>query len=164
MASIEVLSHWYQLLDGLQQSPQEFYGALEEAISRRSIPDATTVRIEHPEGGMFSGKREYLRVSRREHKFDICAAPFGAGFFVSWWLFSEPGCVSGCLMAVPGLNIAFATLVKRVTYWSLDSALMFQSAVHTAVLEVIDGLTSVQGVRALSELDRKPILREFYAR
>src|SRR5207302_6476924 len=28
---------------------------------------------------------EYLRVLREKNVFDICGAPFGNGFFVSWW-------------------------------------------------------------------------------
>ena len=40
---------------------------------------------------------------------------------------------------------------------------MFQKAVHNAVLEVID-VTAEKGVRALSESDRKPVMREFYSK
>ena len=35
-----------------------------------------------------SAKREYLRMQRGKYAFDICAAPFGNGFFVSWWFTS----------------------------------------------------------------------------
>ena len=39
---------------------------------------------------MGSGKRTYLRVSREGLNFDICAAPFGTGYFFSWWLAKIP--------------------------------------------------------------------------
>ena len=42
--------------------------------------------------------------------------------------------------------------------------LMFQKAVHNAVLEVIDEMTTANGLRALGESERKPIMREFYQR
>ena len=57
------------------------------------------------------------------------------------------------------------TIYERVfapeTYYALDTALMFQEAVHNAVLEVIDGMISAKGLRALSEVERKPILKVF---
>jgi hypothetical protein len=41
---------------------------------------------------------------------------------------------------------------------------MFQQAVHASVMEVIDGMTQAKGLRALSEADRKPILKDFFQR
>jgi hypothetical protein len=40
---------------------------------------------------------------------------------------------------------------------------MFQDAVHNAVLEVVDCITASKGVRALSEAERKPIMKRFGA-
>jgi len=41
---------------------------------------------------------------------------------------------------------------------------MFQAVVHAAVLEVVDQVMSAKGARALTEFERKPIMREFYQR
>ena len=38
---------------------------------------------------------------------------------------------------------------------------MFQQTVHNAVLEVIDAITTGQGIRVLSESERKPVLKSF---
>ena len=81
-----IISHWYQLIEGLQESSQQFYFLLEHAINERQIPNIDISRIDHREGGALSAKREYLRVRRKEYLFDVCAAPFGNGFFISWWL------------------------------------------------------------------------------
>jgi hypothetical protein len=81
-----VLSHWYHLFERVQESPQSFYGRLEQAVKDRALPDAVLSRVDHHEGGPLSAKREYLRVMRTGYMFDVCAAPFGNGFFVSWWL------------------------------------------------------------------------------
>jgi hypothetical protein len=51
-----------------------------------------------------------------------------------------------------------------VTYYRIDTTLMFQKAIHNAVLEVIDEMTTAKGLRALGEHDRKPVMREFYQR
>lgn len=72
-----------------------------------------------------------------------------------------------------GLDFLFVILVvifgiirplffpPRETYYRIDTAEMFYEAVHQSVLEVIDGLRTEQGLRALSEAERKPIMRGF---
>ena len=145
-----VVSHWYHLIEGLQESPLEFYMQIGSALEKRAIPEAAQSRVDYREGGLLSAKREYLRVRRREYTFDICGAPFGTGFFISWWLVEPLGC----------LGAMFPFLRRKATYYRIDTTLMFQEAVHAAVLEVIDGMTSAKGIRALSELERKPILRQ----
>jgi hypothetical protein len=49
----------------------------------------------------------------------------------------------------------------RPTYYRIDTADMFYQAVHQSVLDVIDGLRSAQGLRLLTEAERKPIMRGF---
>jgi hypothetical protein len=204
-----VFSHWHRLLENLQFSPMEFYQTLETAIQRRDVPGAERSRVEWYEGGAFSAKRQYLRVTRGKHVFDICAAPFGRGFFVSWWLGEVRSslalaimcAVVGTLIMTPvfmevfgflrGLFFLFVVipaifglltqlaipddrivewpvigpiydwLFRPNTYYKTDTALMYQDTVHAAVLEVIDQITYSKGIRALSELERKPILKGF---
>src|SRR5213593_4636311 len=81
-----VVSHWHKPFEDFGTSSLEFYTAVEAAIRRREIPDTSTSRVDWREGGLASARREYLRVSRGRLSFDICAAPFGTGFFFSWWL------------------------------------------------------------------------------
>lgn len=149
-----ILSHWYHHTENMQDSPQRFYTAFEEAIKVRELPDVKLSRTHYREGGLLSAKREYLRVTRRELIFDICAAPFGKGFFISWWL-GEP---LGLLQSFPIIGALF----RPVTYFRYDTALMFQESVHSAVLEVIEATTQSKGLRALTELEKKPILSSFF--
>jgi hypothetical protein len=81
-----LLAHWHHLIEGLQTSALDFYTALDSALDRRAIPDAARSRIDYREAGFLSAKREYLRITRGARAADVCAAPFGSGFFVSWWL------------------------------------------------------------------------------
>src|SRR5438552_939839 len=127
-APTDNISNWYVMIPGLQASPKEFYGAVEDAIRRWAVPGLDMFRIDWPEAGPFSAKREYLRVKRKEYVFDICGAPFANGFFVSWWLGAMP---SGLLMifgAVPVLGSFLRLFVRRATYYRIDTALMFQEA------------------------------------
>lgn len=170
-----------------------------------------------------------MRFQRGKYAFDICAAPFGNGFFISWW-FTEPALKFGFLYFVAifvavviATNIAYATgaaiglalsgvglafvfgtssafigmpvllwligngfrqgilvgestllaipIIGRIyewifapeTFYSVDTGLMFQDAVHNAVIEVMDCMTTSKGVRALTEGERKPILKRFAA-
>ncbi|WAC06734.1 MAG: hypothetical protein OS130_10790 [Thermodesulfobacteriota bacterium] len=159
-----VISHWHHLIEGLQDSPQRFYASLEGAISRRQIPGTELSRIDYREGGIFSAKREYFRVRRGEYVFDICAAPFGNSFFVSWWLGELMGCLWGFFAAIPVLGVLMMRAFRPETYYRLDTALMFQELVNSAVLEVVDEITKAKGIRALSEFERKPILSDLFKR
>ena len=161
-SSATVLSHWYYLVDNLQTSSLDFYTAVEQAVARRAVPNAKTSRVDWKEGGVLSAKREYLRVKRKGLLFDICGAPFGRGFFISWWL-GERSWITA-LLAIPLIGPLLGFLARPWTYFKIDTALMFQEAIREAVNEVLDGLTNAQGLRALSEFDRKPILRDFYRR
>lgn len=82
----EIDSHWCHLIENMIASPQEFYLRLEQVIRDRKIPNLEEGRIEWREGGVLSAKRLYFRLLRERIVIDICAAPFGTGFFVSWRL------------------------------------------------------------------------------
>jgi hypothetical protein len=82
----EIDSHWCHLIENMEASPQEFYLRLEQVIRERKIPNLESGRIEWREGGVLSAKRLYFRLLRERIVIDICAAPFGTGFFVSWRL------------------------------------------------------------------------------
>jgi hypothetical protein len=214
--------HWSTLVEGLQASPQECYAAIEEAIRRREIPDVRTSRVTFKEGGVLSSERIYLRVGRKMLGFDICAAPFGNGFFFSWWQGELPQSnFLGCLVVLLAMSLAgyilrsfmgasgtdgtpmpFSQLVAvglllfllafwavgrairegyffsedailsmplvgslydfvfhPPTYYKQDTIDMYQKAVHSAVLEVVDGVMSAKGLRALAPEDRKPAVR-----
>jgi len=214
----EVISHWYKLLENFQASPLEFYASVETALQPRKIPDASVSRVDWKEGGLVSARREYLRVQRGRLAFDICGAPFGTGFFFSWWLAKLPpshallyafliviltfvllgmffkifGFFLGLFLAVvswpvifwllgkavqqgklgseddilgiPGVGWLYERLFNPNTYYKMDTALMFQESVRHVVDEVVERLTTAKGIRPLTDLERKPMLREFYRR
>lgn len=164
-ATTEVISHWNTLIPNFHVSSQAFYQAVIEAVKRRQIPNSRIDRISWNESHMFSAKREYLRIFyENDFYFAVCAAPFGTGFFVSWWLLEPPeGCLVTLFSGFPLLSAIARMLVKPWTYYRIDSANMFQTATHSAVMEVIDAITSSQGIRGLGESERKPVMRGFLA-
>lgn len=82
---MQVISNWSTLVEDFNASAKRFYDELEQAIARRQIPHLTASRVFWAESGVLSAEREYLRLERGTYRFDICAAPFGTGYFFSWW-------------------------------------------------------------------------------
>ncbi len=161
MAEQVIHSHWHQSIAGLTIVPTEFYEAVGAAIMRRNIPGVTIKGEYYSEGMIGSAQRLYLRARRGEYYFDICGAPFGDGSFVSSWLVEETGCLKGCLLGLPFyLGLLFLALFYRETYYKVDTRLMFQDAIHSAVLEVVDGLTKANGLRELAGDERRPSMQK----
>lgn len=84
------------------------------------------------------------------------------------WLASRMTFVSMLLLVLDLLFVVGVVLFgivrplffpPRQTYYRVDTAEMFYQSVHEAILEVIDGLSSAQGLRLLSEAERKPVMR-----
>jgi hypothetical protein len=163
-STTEVISHWNTLLENFQTSPQQFYEAVVKAVKKRQIPEAEPGTKFWHETHLLSAKRQYLTIScKRDFYFAICAAPFGTGFFVSWWLLQPPdGCLVEMLRLIPFFGPLAEALGRPWTYYRIDTAMMFQTATHSAVLEVIDDITTSQGIRGLPESERKPVMREFF--
>jgi len=157
-----IISHWNHRANQIQLSPNEFYRVVEERLAKEGLEKVKTTRVNMSEGGIFSSKREYLQVRRGDHIFHICAAPFGQGFFVSWWLGSVEKGFWAWMAKIPLIGRLFTGLFKPLTYYRVDSALMFQSVTHAAITEALDSLLSQKGLKALSEGDRKPIMRDFF--
>ena len=208
-----VRSHWSTLVEGLQESPLEFYQNVEAAVQRRAIPDVKLERIEYREGGAFSAFRQYLRVRRRREVFDICGAPFGNGTFFSYWAaevkpempgFAAVMTVVGYLVVLyyfmswfgffqgpivflflvplglyivrsmgkpeaddiilmlPIIGPLYDRFFGPITYYRIDTSDMFQQSVRQAVMEAVDQATNAKGIRALTELERQPVMRGFF--
>jgi hypothetical protein len=223
-----IISHWCKLIENLSASPTAFYARLRQVIAERKIPNLEEGTVEWKEGGLLSAKRQYFRLVRERMTIDVCAAPFGTGFFVSWRLGEVPLTLNvlGLLILLGGFTLAgqwafleyrfqlqlyrpqniaaavaivlcvvFAILgvmrcavaaglanldavllhtpviagfyerfLRPMTYYRIDVALMYEQAVHAAVMQVIDEMTDNQGIPRLAESERKPILRDFYKR
>ena len=135
----------YQFFDNFQFLTNDFYTKVEEGIEKREVPNVSVSRINLNQGGMLSAKREYLRVKWGSYTFDICAAPFGTGFFVSWW-FGEKSSAADRMPLVGKKN-------QAVTYYRLDTLNMFKAIVQASFNEAVDSMTSGRkGLRKLSEI------------
>jgi hypothetical protein len=134
----------------LKLSSQEFYKTVELEIIERQIPNVSLSRVTHRQSSIFTAKREYLRVTRHEYVFDICAAPFGTGFFFSWWLGYRNRSV---LARIPFINTMFGVNPKKKTLYQTDTENMFRSSIHSCFADAIAKLTTAKGIRGFTELN-----------
>lgn len=158
-------SNWNTMIQGLHYSPQAFFQQVEHAIREKQIDHLRVSRVRMPEGGIFSPRREYLRVTRKSLCFDICGAPYGNGFFVSWWLGEIPSGALAILYRIPLLSWfawGYERLLHTETYFTHDTRKMYQSLTHDAVMSVVDHITTENGMRSLTPEEKKPVMKGFF--
>lgn len=153
-------SRWNTLIDNFNFSTEEFYQKLKKELLSQGVSGIETKDISLSEGNIFSSKRRYIRVKWKEYQYDICAAPFGNGFFISWWLLYKNSFGKLFISKIPFIGDWLAKKLFPVTYYKVDTASMFMSYAQSSVLKVIEDITNNKGVRALTEDQRKPILNE----
>ncbi|MBE0556260.1 MAG: hypothetical protein IH628_03425 [Proteobacteria bacterium] len=68
------------------------------------------------------------------------------------------------LSGLPVIGFLVRNLLAPLTYYKIDTALMFQSVTHGSILTVLDQVTKATGLRALTESERKPVMRDFFSR
>lgn len=155
---------WHTFVDGFSCSAVEFYAAVETAVRARQIPGLSTERFLAKEGGAFSANREYLRIERERTAFDLCAAPFGGGFFFSWWRYRLPP--PHPFLALFG--VFFAVLVGgAIAMAAMRNSCLSVFAMPVGMLAVLValGLAARQGLFGAEEdIVALPILGWFYER
>lgn len=212
------LAYWCKLFDNFNFSPKEFYAMTAKNLETREIPDLEPQYVMLQQSGILSAKRLYVQLRRERLVFEICAAPFGAGFFVSSRLFDRrreanllqlAGICLGVLLiaggiyqafggwgvffsivaaiaakvyfsrfaparvmkwldrtvpGVPGLGLVYEHFFLRDTYYRQDAAQCYREAVHNAVMQSIDEMTALKGLKPLSTEERRPILSDLHRR
>ena len=115
-------SHLFTPLAEFSYSPQEFYLAIERELDARKVPGLKRSRVNFHEGGMLSDKRLYLRLARERYAFDVCAAPFGVGYFFSVRMVELPRPLLGpilILLTVCGMAVYFLLKDPAMLLWLL---------------------------------------------
>lgn len=157
-------SRWSTLIDNFNFSSQEFYLRLQAELNSKDVRGVHFKQVELAEGGVFSPKRRYLRIIWKDYQYDICAAPFGKGFFISWWMYKSVSDGELCAEKFPLIGNWMARTFFPETPYKIDTASMFMSYAQSSVLKVIDDITKEKGIRALSESERKPVLMDIFKR
>lgn len=140
----EIVSHWHLLLEEISFSPRKFYSMVASNIKEKEIHGVEIKEVEFKEGGIFSDKRLYLLVKRRQYSFYVCAAPFGRDFFVSYWL------LAGGFMTP-----------DDISFYQHDTASMFLDSISSCIQNAVDEVKKVFGEDPLSKDERKPKMKNF---
>ncbi len=148
-----VISHWSHFFQSFAMSSNEFYEQLEKMLQDHEMPNASIQKTTHKEGGILSAGREYLRIKHGNLVFDVCAAPFGKDFFISWWLYETTG-----PMRIIFKGTRFGSFLQqrasRRTFYQIDEEDMFRSCVHESILEAVTKMTEGKGEWKLSDADK----------
>src|SRR6185312_10467699 len=94
--------------------------------------------VRYFEAGLFTARREYLSIDYKKFTLDIGCMPYGTGYYISWWLGKED---PGFLSRVPILRDLLGKNPDYQSYYQLDTASLFQSGIHDAILKVIDDVS-----------------------
>jgi hypothetical protein len=142
--------HWGCSFPFFQYSSNEFYELVKSIVSAHEFPGIKIERIEHKEKGLFSSKREYLRIRFEMLIYDICAMPFGKDFCVSSWFYEAESATSQILKHTK-VGEFLSKKSKERTFYEADEIGMFKSCVHSALVEVTDKMIEGKGVRGVPD-------------
>jgi hypothetical protein len=160
---VEVIDHFYIPFDHFNMSSKEFYAAVQRELEVRKVPGLQASEISFHEAGFISVKRLYLRLTRGNLVFDVCAAPFGRSYFFSCRFCSVPITMhpAEVFLSLLMLLVGFAALTSR---FGLINGLLILGLLVVLVVgsmrSLIDWLNAQFGV----ELPEVPIFGALVAR
>jgi len=158
-----VLSHWYAPVPNFNISTKEFYDKVEKELGAQQVPGLKMSRPEFSEGGLFSSKRQYLRLKRDDVLFDICACPFGVNYFFSCRFASVPPTgLKFLIAAIITLILEKLNLKAVETYHKEDTRLIYMTVVEAVVKKLVEQETAAKGIKLLDEYEHAPILGDLY--
>ncbi|MFT5890393.1 MAG: hypothetical protein ACI9Y7_000483 [Dokdonia sp.] len=157
-------STWDHLINDFSFSSKEFYTLLTKELREKGITGVRYERVALKEGNIFSSRRQYLRIRWKDYHFDVCAAPFGKGFFLSWWLVYNSSLLEVLISYIPFIGDWLVKKLFTITFYKIDTATMFMTFTHRAILSVLDELTVEEGIPLIRHDERKPILNNIFTR
>ena len=166
-SSTELLADpWCQLIENVSAAPSDVYAAVEKCVEARKVPGLETTREFWHEGGAISAKREYLRFARERLVFEICAAPFGTGFFLSFRAAVIPLVIDPlaivCFLFLTGAALAALISVFGLLWGAIVLVFSLCMLVFSMRTAVASGLTNMD--RALMKTPLVGPLYELFLR
>lgn len=149
----KVLSHWSHFFQSFALSSDTFYKELSKVIKDHEMPNAVIGTVRMKEAGMLSASREYLRIKHGDIVFDVCAAPFGKDFFISWWLYESEGGMRTLLRGTKMGDFLKQRAAMR-TFYQIDEEDMFRSCVHECILATVEKVTEGKSELKLTDSEK----------
>ncbi|MBS1619131.1 MAG: hypothetical protein JST76_11465 [Bacteroidetes bacterium] len=139
---VENPQHWQCSFD-FEFSSEEFYQLVQRIVEEKKIPKVKFSRVFYSQYGMLSDKREYLHIVKGEFIYDVCAAPYGASFFVSMWNVTRPSVLKKLGRKVKW----FEPIMDKSTYYQIDTEGMIKGAIEGAFNEAVREMANTKGYR-----------------
>lgn len=158
-AKSENIGNWCTLYPDMNYDPEEYYQKILEILAKHEAPNFHHRNRTFKQGGVISGQRLYLEVSRGEYIYHICGAPWGTDFFFSWWQRKRYSPIERLFIKTPVLGPVIKAIYETATYYKLDTDAAFNASVQHAVQEAINEITDAKGGRRLTDAERVPEMR-----
>jgi hypothetical protein len=145
-----IADHWQHFMPGNQFSATEYYSNVTKALAAHGIKKVSVEKERFLESHLFSATREYLRLSKGEYIFFVCAAPFSNGMFVSWWL-----CIKyeNVLHKIPIIRKLLGIDRNNKTFYQMDTEAMYKSAIHEVISTTVKEMAETNATRGMPEFD-----------
>ncbi len=140
-------AHNSQHFEDLQLSAKEFYTLLKDKIAEYQYPGVTCTPITLKESGIFSSKREYLRISKQRYHYYVCASPFGRSFFISWWLQEDANTGANVARKMGWFGKAIAKRMENKTFYEVDTEQMFTASINSIIKMAVEKVKADKGFR-----------------
>ena len=145
----ETHSNQYRRFENMSLSTQEFYDTIKRALKDKGYPNVTTSWAVYSEGTVIAGNREYLRIEHISIACDLCAAPFGKDYFISWWVGELPSIGRKVMRSLPWIGPAIESAFYPRGLYILDAEKVFCDCVNQIIEEAINAAVNGKGVRGI---------------
>lgn len=142
-----IVAHSSFHFEDLQLSSKDFYTSVEETLKHFEYPDLRISRVNLFQSGFTSGFREYLCIQHKEHRFYICAAPFGRSYFISWWLKEQLSMSTVLLSYIPFIGASLARNNSKKSFYQIDSENLFLESIKGVVNTLVEKVQQEKGLR-----------------
>ena len=142
--------YYHQHFDNVQFSAQEFYSAIKELVAEKQISNLKVSRFVRSEGGFFSARREYLRITRKGVAIDVCGFVFGRGFYISCRKGRVPAATDKVFTnkKASGSKVVADIFSRKETFYRIDSDEAFKTFVQQSIVDAIHLLSGGRGMRS----------------
>ncbi len=160
----ELTNHWNYLIQGLSYSTQDYYSKLETLLKEQGIENIQLKTKNINIGGVGSQKRLYLNIQWKEFTYEVCSAPFGNSYFISYWAFQKPNKLKQAISKIPLIGFLLVKLFAPETYYKIDTRNMFHSLVHQCVTDIADEISKENNIEVMNSTQKVPQMKDVFKR
>jgi hypothetical protein len=164
LAKKEVINNWSMLFPHFTYSSKTFYEQLRESLKEHGVEDIQYSTKNIAIGHLASQRRVYMSITWKEFTYDVCAAPFGDGYFFSYWGLQEPNRMAFAVSRIPWIGAWLSTIIFPNTYYKSDTRAMFHTLFHECMIKLVEEVGKEKNMPALTEQDKTPTMKDIFAR